>query len=69
MVKGWSSPKWILLKSIECGTTSIGIWCDPSTGGECTGVWRSHKPSECKGYSILKTENKMKRDMERGGTN
>ena len=24
-------------------------WCCPETGGKCTGIWRTHKPSECKG--------------------
>jgi hypothetical protein len=24
-------------------------WCSPSTGGKCSGVWRAHHPSECKG--------------------
>ena len=26
-------------------------WCHASTGGKCGGVWRRHKPSECKGIS------------------
>ena len=24
-------------------------YCHPDTGGKCDGIWRQHKPSECKG--------------------
>ena len=26
-------------------------WCDTTTGGNCKGKWRAHKPSECKGLA------------------
>jgi len=45
-------------------------WCDESTGGKCGGVWRIHKPEECKGggyaqkhYSQMEQERKEKADL------
>ena len=31
-------------------------WCHASTGGKCGGVWRRHKPAECKGISADKAK-------------
>ena len=34
-------------------------WCCPETGGKCTGIWRTHKPEECRG--TMKREKGEKR--------
>ena len=44
--RSWNGTKW--------------YWCDEATGGKCGGKWRTHKPSDCKGYakSAAKPETK-----------
>ena len=37
-------------------------WCCPETGGKCNGVWRTHKPSECRGAMFKAGQNKRPRD-------
>lgn len=53
--KEWNGRKW--------------HYCHPDTGGKCEGVWRQHKPSDCKGKAhtfkskssgVDKTQNKRK---------
>ena len=43
-------------------------WCCPETGGKCTGIWRTHKPEECRG--TMKQEKGEKRkptqDIQKG---
>lgn len=38
-------------------------WCGPKSGGKCHGIYRRHKPSECKGKEYLKN-NPTKRKTE-----
>ena len=36
-------------------------WCSPETGGKCSGAWRRHKPSECKGWAQSTSSDDRKR--------
>eukprot|EP00978_Attheya_sp_CCMP212_P007708 scaffold17925_cov56-Attheya_sp.AAC.1 len=36
-------------KKPEIWNNSKYYWCSSNTGGKCTGKWRTHEPSECKG--------------------
>jgi hypothetical protein len=40
--KEWNGAKW--------------YWCHQSTGGKCSGQWRIHKPSDCKGMAKKKEQ-------------
>ena len=35
-------------------------WCCPETGGKCNGIWRTHKPEDCRGM--------MRKDDKKSGT-
>ena len=51
--KEWSAPGQNDLKT----RTYKGVpwhWCHETTGGQCTGKWRVHKPTECKGLESNK---------------
>jgi len=59
-------PEWMMKKpSPLLFTTPVPYkgknwwWCGPETGGKCTGQYRCHKPSECKGQAF--TQNKGKK--------
>ena len=40
-------------------------WCGKSTGGKCTGRWRLHKPSECKGMGQKRPAKDEEKDKEK----
>ena len=42
----WNGTKW--------------YWCSSETKGKCDGRWRTHKPSECRGYAAKKDSSKKK---------
>lgn len=42
-------------------------WCGPTTGGKCGGVWRCHKPEECKGTASKATGKRPANDQGGGG--
>jgi len=49
-------PKWFTKRPSNDSLHKTKEWkgkqwyyCHPDTGGKCNGVWRQHKPSECKG--------------------
>lgn len=53
-------PNWLKnhVKPANAKLTDPKTWnnitwhfCSPETGGKCTGQWRTHKPSECKGLA------------------
>jgi hypothetical protein len=56
--KGWKTKqpaKALLNKSVK----ALGrewYWCSKDTGGKCDGVFRCHKPSECHGTAVKKTD-------------
>ena len=53
---GNTKPKWFTKRPQKDDLHKSKEWkgkqwyyCHPDTGGKCEGVWRQHKPSQCKG--------------------
>ena len=39
-------------------------WCCPETGGKCNGVWRTHKPEDCRGAMHKPNQSKKRTNGE-----
>jgi hypothetical protein len=65
-----SDPEWLRNQVAPAGDRltkprpfngKIWWWCSKETSGKCDGKWRLHKPSDCKGYAVKRTEATAKR--------
>ena len=64
-----SRPKSSELKKPKKWKGVNWYYCHKDTGGKCNGIWRQHKPSDCKGTAyrrnnISKTENDKKKKSD-----
>jgi hypothetical protein len=42
-------------------------WCDEVMGGKCSGYWRAHKPTDCKGIPVQKQKKSEKGEKDKAG--
>ena len=71
-------PQWFLKRPKSADLKKPKKWkgvnwyyCHKDTGGKCDGVWRQHKPSECKGKQFRRSESasKSKSDKDKNKDN
>ena len=59
--KSKKKPAWMSVKPVNTNLKkprkwngTMWHWCSPETGGKCNGVYRVHKPLQCKGKAASK---------------